>query len=196
MTRSRRLPPFVATLAAFAASLVFATPAGADVDRDKLQKLHAAFVLNFMKFTAWPDAPADRPLRVVVLGQRGVADALSAAARGRQVQGRPVLAEPAAAPPAADADRDVWNAYLDRVLSRDVVYAPADRPAALRRLTAAAAGRPVLVVADRPAGIAAGSMLAFDLQDGRVIFHAGRRALAASGVTVKAPLLKLARMHD
>lgn len=37
--------------------IMLGTAAGASdtIDRDKLRTLHAAFVVNFMKFTQWPE---------------------------------------------------------------------------------------------------------------------------------------------
>ena len=164
------------------------------IDQTKLRKLHAAFLVNFMKFSEWP-AQDGHSLKVVFLDRPALADTMARVVSGRTVQGRGVTVENRGPLPDARAASDVWDRYL-QTLSCDVIYAPADRRDALARLTRAAAGRPVLIVADRPEGIFAGSMLAFDIDSGRVVFHASRRAIDASAVTLKAPLLKLAQMHD
>ena len=147
-----------------------------------------------MKFTEWPDQDS-HPLRVVFLDRPALADTMARGVSGRTVQGRGVTVENRGPLPDAGAANNVWDRYL-QTLAGDVIYAPADRRDALARLTRAAAGQPVLIVADRPEGILAGSMLAFDLKAGRVVFHGSRRAIDASAITLKAPLLRLAQMHD
>ena len=168
--------------------------AAESIDQVKLRKLHAAFLVNFMKFTEWP-ARDSHPLKVVFVDRPALADTMTQAVSGRSVQGRSVTVENRGPLPDARAADDVWDRYL-QTLSGDVIYAPADRRDALTRLTRAGAGQPVLIVADRPEGILAGSMLAFDLKAGRVVFHGSRRAIDASALTLKAPLLRLAQMHD
>ena len=159
--------------------------AAESIDQAKLRKLHAAFLVNFMKFTEWP-ARDNHPLKVVFVDRPALANTMTQAVSGRSVQGRGVTVENRGPLPDVRAADDVWARYL-QTLSGDVIYAPADRRDALTRLTRAAAGQPVLIVADRPEGILAGSMLAFDLKAGRVVFHGSRRAIDASTLTLKAP---------
>jgi len=65
----------------------------------------------------------------------------------------------------------------------------------LARLTQAVAHRPVLLIADTPTGVLAGCHLAFGVEDERVVFHANLDAIEASPITLRAGLLKLARIH-
>jgi len=177
-----------------AALLAAGVGASAQIDRAKLARLHAAFVLNFMKFTQWPEPP-DRPLRVLVIGSPAVGAALKQAVDGRTVYDQPVRVDTRSTLPADDALDDDWDRYARDVAGYDAVYVPAARPPALAQLTRAVALKPVLLIADTPAGIDVGCHLAFGLEDDRVVFHANLTALEASPLGLRAGLLRLARIH-
>ncbi len=167
----------------------------ASIDEGRLRQLQAAFVLNFMKFTHWPDQD-EHPLRVLVLNNNTFATTLGGLTHERHVQNRPVEVHTHPPLPTHDAHDDTWNTYLATATQFDVIYAHADRGAAFQRLARATTLQPILLIADQPQGIAHGSMLALGLEEGKVVFHAGRRAIDTSPLTLRAQLLKLARMHE
>lgn len=177
-----------------AALVVASGNASAQIDRAKVSRLHAAFVLNFMKFTQWPETP-ERPLRVLVIGSPAVDEALRKAVDGRTVHDQPVRVDARPALPADDASDGDWARFARDVAGYDAVYAPAARHDALARLTRAVALEPVLLIADTPGGVRVGCHLAFGLEDDRVVFHANLTAIEASPLSLRAALLKLARIH-
>ena len=79
----------VCLLAAIAPLLVVPARAVGQFDD---QQVKAAFVVNFLKFVTWPEAPAaaDAPIEVVVLGADDLARAIEQASAGQQIGGRSI----------------------------------------------------------------------------------------------------------
>ena len=144
-------------------------------------QVKAAFVLNFLKFVTWPDASADAPLDVVVLGDEDVAKALEQAAAKQVVGGRAITIRP------VRAAREIGaNPHLLFIGAGE-----RDRlPALLREYE----GRPVLTVGDGAGYGRAGVVLNFYTSDTRIRFEANTTAAARAGLQISSHLLRLARI--
>jgi uncharacterized protein DUF4154 len=168
-------------LLAAVVSMLFA-PGRADAQFDD-QQVKAAFVLNFLKFVTWPDAPAaaDAPIEVVVLGADDLARAIEQAAVGQQIGGRPIKVRP------VRRIADIGAA------PRLLFIAGSERerlPVVLRELE----GRPVLTVGDGSGFGTAGVVLNFYTSDTRIRFEANTTAAARAGLQISSHLLRLARI--
>ena len=164
-----------------ARSLLFA-PARAAAQFDD-QQVKAAFVLNFLKFVTWPEAPAraDAPDRGRRAGRRRPGPGHRAGLGGQQIGGRPIWCAPSAAP------RDIGAA--PQLLF--IAASERDRlPVLLRQFE----GRPVLTVGDGAGYGAAGVVLNFYTSDTRIRFEANTTAAARAGLQISSHLLRLARI--
>lgn len=144
-------------------------------------QVKAAFLLNFLKFVTWPDASADAPLEVVVLGDEDLAKVLEEAAAKQVVAGRAV------------AVRSVRTAREIGGAPHLLFIGASERerlPALLREFE----GRPVLTVGDGAGYGRAGVVLNFYTSDTRIRFEANTTAAARAGLQISSHLLRLARI--
>ena len=169
-------------LRAFALGLLaVATLGAADVRADDTldqARLKAAFVLNFMKFTAWPEqrTPDARTLTLCATDGHPLAGQLHEL-EGRDVRGLGV--------------RLVHHSGND-VAPCDVVFVTdADAPT-LQALQHATAARPILTISDRPGFIDRGGMIEMKLVNGRTRFDINLAAARAAGLALSSQLLQLA----
>ena len=169
-------------LRAFALGLLaVATLGAADVRADDTldqARLKAAFVLNFMKFTAWPEqrTPDARTLTLCATDGHPLAGQLHEL-EGRDVRGLGV--------------RLVHHTGND-VQPCDVVFVTAADAPTLQALQRATAARPILTISDRAGFIDRGGMIAIKLVNGRTRFDINLAAARAAGLTLSSQLLQLA----
>ena len=176
----RRLIRQVCLLLAIASLLCAPSRAAAQFDD---QQVKAAFVLNFLKFVTWPEAPAaaDAPIEVVVLGADDLARAIEQASAGQQIGGRPIKVR--AVRRAGDIGAAPHLLFIG-ASERDRL------PVLLREFE----GRPVLTVGDGSGYGAAGVVLNFYTSDTRIRFEANTTAAARARLQISSHLLRLARI--
>ena len=168
----------VCLLAAIASLLIAPVRAGQFDD----QQVKAAFVLNFLKFVTWPEAPADAaaPIEVVVLGADDRARAIEQASARQQIGGRSIKVRAVRRAGDIGAPQLLFIAASER-----------DRlPVLLREFE----GRPVLTVGDGSGYGAAGVVLNFYTSDTRIRFEANTTAAARARLQISSHLLRLARI--
>lgn len=140
----------------------------------------AAFLYKFGSFVDWPAGTfkrADEPLVIGVMNDEAVAEDLTQLAAGRSVEGRPVQLR----------------------MSRDgeipagvhVLFVGNVRAARMREILAAVPG-PVLIVSEQPGALAAGSVINFVNDAGRVRFSVSLTSAEARGLRLSARLLGVA----
>lgn len=153
-------------------------------------EVKAAFLLNFLRYTQWPDPAVGRsaPLRVVVLGSRRFASSL-----------RALLGQHTAAGVRVEVLRfgpkEPHQRVREAMASAHAVFVEqgwSDADA----LMAPLAGQPVLTVGDAPGFAREGGMLGLVQQGSRIVFDANPRAIQDSGLQVSAKVLKLARIVE
>ena len=176
------LKPPLPALRAFALGLLAVVTLGAaDVRADdslEQARLKAAFVLNFMKFTAWPEqrTPDARTLTLCATDGHPLAGQLHEL-EGRDVRGLGV--------------RLVHHGG-DDIRSCDVVFVTAADASTLQALQRATAARPILTISDRAGFIDRGGMIEIKLVNGRTRFDINLLAARAAGLTLSSQLLQLA----
>jgi hypothetical protein len=146
-------------------------------------QVKAAFLLNFLKFVTWPDAPATpaAPIAVVVVGNEDLARALGQAAAGQAIGGRPVIVR------AVRPSRDIGP-------TPHLLYIGASERDRLPVLLRQCEGKAVLTVGDGTGYGAAGVVLNFYVSDTRIRFEANTTAAARAGLQISSHLLRLARI--
>nr|WP_290428778.1 YfiR family protein [Ramlibacter aurantiacus] len=139
----------------------------------------AAYLLNFTAFVEWPPAALDAQDAFVigVYGDDAVAAELETLVVGRRVRGLPVVVRRAREVPTGER---VHLAYL-----------AARRESRVSEMTARLAG-PVLVVTHLNDGLAAGAVLNFVLDNGRLRFEASQRRAEQRDLRLSSRLLALA----
>ena len=142
----------------------------------------AAYVLNFTKFTDWPQqafSDAQAPLIICVTADATTVSAF-ADIQGKLVQGR--TTEVRANSRGAEL-KTCHALYLSRTEAAQI-------PAAIK----AVAGRPILTVSDAEAFAETVGMLGLVQLDGRIRFEANVQTARAAGLRFGSQLLKLARI--
>lgn len=139
----------------------------------------AAFLYNFTKFVEWPSPPAADPFRLCVLADPEFTRAVDSTIAEESVDGRRLLR---VEPQSVDEVRGCAILYVGRGYR--------DRGA---RLLAAARDLPVLTVGEGSQFVEHGGAIGFVLENNRVRFDVGSRAVQRSGLKVSSKLLRVAR---
>jgi hypothetical protein len=170
---------------------------GQQVDAEKLARVKAGFVVNFVRYTTWPAATfagPGSPFTITVIGSDPVADLLEdiAARSGDVAGGRGLVVERAEVPP--DPDPDEREAVLERLRRSHVVYVGWPDGAAAMGLLSALGAYDVLTVGDGPGFAAAGGMIGLRRDGERVVFDANPDVIRATGLSVSSRVLRLATL--
>jgi hypothetical protein len=164
-----------------------------ELDVDKAAKVKAGYLLNFVRYTQWPESAFEKPDSPIVITLVGSCDLENVlpdvCAKSEPVDGRRVEVQRASVEPGGD------NAALFSSLDRShLVYVCDMTPEAIRPVLDRVSGSRVLTVGDVPGFATSGGMLGFVLREGRIAFEANPEAIQKSPVTVSAKVLKLARI--
>lgn len=177
-SNARRLRMALTGLAAACAIGTVAWPAAAAESYSE-DAVKVAFLYRFTGYVDWPaNALNDPQFTVAVLGADGVASELERLLQNRQIQNRPAQV------------RSIKN--IKELDGAQMLYIGASHREDLRRLIAATAGRPVLVVTNEEGGLDGGSTVNFLLVDQRVRFEISLDAAESSSLRVASELLAVA----
>lgn len=169
MKRFRRAALLLALLSA---SSAWASDAG----------IRLGFLLNFSRFTEWPEAVLgiDMPLRICLLRGDAEMSQEMPILTGQQVQGRPV------------ASRLI--AHPAEVAGCHVLYLPADAAEPLDPYLRVAEQASTLTVSDHPDFVEEGGVIALVVTGGRYRFDVNLQAAKRAKLRLGSQLLKLARV--
>jgi hypothetical protein len=184
MVTRARLLRLAAGLAAAAAlgSRSGAALAQAAVTQATEAEIKAAYLLRFIGFVEWPDAAfpnPDAPLRLGVLDADSIATELATMARGRLLGRRPIV------PQRLRGEAGVSGLHA--------LFVGRDSKSRLAALVAAAAGQPLLTIAENGDSPVPGSAITFVVVDGKVRFDVTPRVAEQLHVKISARLLPVAR---
>jgi len=182
--------------AAFALLLALLAPARAQESSPTLEaQVEAAFLVNFLRYTDWPEDRAlapDAPYVITLVGADDVAANLERMAKVvAPVRGRRLEVQRLEFP--AGADATVRAGISDRLRRSHLVYVhETHEPVAA--ILGELSGQPVLTVSDREGFAAAGGMLGLRRRGGRMQFEANPAAIRNARLVVSAKVLKLAEL--
>jgi hypothetical protein len=168
---------------ALAAALLLAWP-GARADGAATvaeYQIKAAFLVKFLGFVEWPAGAferADAPFVIGVLGARTVGEELGHLTPTQRVDGHPVQVRTLAR---GEAPAGLHVLFVARTESGQLPV-----------LAAAAEGRPLLMVTEAEAGLAAGGTINFLVLDDKVRFDISLPAAEKAGLKISARLLAVA----
>ena len=162
---------------ALTAAALAAVDARAD-DALEQTRVKAAFVLNFMKFTAWPAGPVTASKTIVLCAT----DSHPLAGQLHELEGREVR----------DLQVRVVHRTADDSPPCDVIFVTRIDDATLNALRSEVAARPILTISDQTGFLEQGGMIEIKLVDGRTRFDINLLAARAAGLTLSSQLLQLA----
>jgi len=178
--------------------------AAAKETTDKVRKVKAAYLLNFVRYSEWPDAAFNgdsTPFRIAVVGDKDLKSPLQATVKDQQVRGRSFRVRRHHLPSAdAYADRAEWHAAVKalarKLASCHLVYLDGLSGGEATRLLADLGHRRTLTIGSEEHYIEWGTMIALGRGKDRIVFHARPDLLKESNIKASAQLLRLARIHD
>jgi hypothetical protein len=140
----------------------------------------AAYLLNFARFTEWPESalPPSAPI-VICAADQDVAEALERWVRGRLAQDRVVRAR--------------RLRPVDSVAECAVLYVTGADQARTAQLLRVAGSAPILTVGDTPGFARWGGGIELMLEHGRMVFMVNRAAVERTGLRLSSRLLGVAR---
>jgi hypothetical protein len=170
-------------------------PASRAVPADEAS-VHAAYVINFVRYTKWPDTGSSTaPFVVVALGPpESIAALKRHAAQAGGLEGRRIAVRPMSLGPVAPQQRQAVRAVRNRLDGVHVVYVAASHRAWNDAVIAATQDRAVLTVGVGSGFTAAGGMFGLIDSDGRVRFTANEDVIRRAPIQVSARVLMLARV--
>lgn len=181
-----RLLCFLAMASGLLAPRTGAEPAS---DAYSADAVRAAYLVNFIRFTEWPDTPAtatDAPLVIGVAGNRELEDYLWKTTDGKLLHGRKVRILRLVVPSDATQCQLI---YINPSPSRaDAV------PVSTAEWLQAVGGKPVLTVSQLNNFISQGGIINFYTEGKNLHFEISADAADAAGVQLSSRLLALARV--
>ncbi len=146
-------------------------------------EVKAAFVLNFLRYTTWPERAFPDPQAAMVVGLVGrgeFSDAVETALKGRVAQGRPLTVR-----------RLSERSPLDP--PPQLIVFDGGAAARLPGMLLAIGDAPVATVGDVPGFCARGGLFNLFLEDEHVRFEVNTDAADGRGLRLSSSLLRLAR---
>jgi hypothetical protein len=165
----------------FALALMFAPVSRADEAAE--QKVKAAFVPHLIGFVTFPAdafAAATDPIRVAVLGNFPLGNEMEKTLAAQAIQGRAVFIQ------------HYTNAA--DTAGCHVLLVGKSEAAQFKRILAATAGKPVLTIGDAEGFAAAGGVINFLREDGKVRFEINPTVASAAHLKISSRLLQAAHV--
>lgn len=142
-------------------------------------KVKAAFLLNFARFSSWPESSAsEQTFSLCILGDDPFGPALTGI-ESKEIGGKPVQLR----------RLDSISAGVDKCR---MLFVGKSGQAGVERVLKAVAGMPVVTVSDVEGFAKAGGMFEFKNQEGRLSFVINNAKARESGVRISSSLLNLA----
>ena len=157
--------------------------------------LHAAYVINFIRYSKWPTTgAAAQPYVIAVLGPPESAVALRRLCeRAGPVEGRAIVVHALTLNSVAPAPAEAIATLRQELGEVNVVYLAESHRGWNRVAIAAVAGRPVLTVGVGSDFVEAGGMFGLMRNGSQVTFSANEPVIRRNPVDVSARVLMLAR---
>jgi hypothetical protein len=184
-------PPRRAALVALLAFLVVSLGAGMEEGPEREMRIKAGMLLNFIKFTQWPEgafAKPDSDIEVAVIGEGDIAAAIEDTLRDQRPGDRGLHVRHARVPKAPEE----WDSFVAEARKAHVIYFCDSEREGFARVLDALGDAPALTVSDTRDFAARGGMLGLKIAKDRVVFDANPGRIRASGLRVSSQVLRLA----
>lgn len=191
----KRIPEFWCHIVLCVACLTLASLSSAASKEERLEKIKAGYLVNFIRFAQWPDESfesASSPVVVTLVGDSPFSDftirGLEKTAIGqRSLELRQI--------PLEEVDQvpiDVEKLRLE-LADVHVVFMSGLNPAHAEELVREILPKHTLSIGDHEMFARIGVMLALSTDDNKVVFYANSDAIKLSEVKLSSKLLRLAR---
>lgn len=180
--RPRAAGVAVQVLALVAIALSASVSRAADPEPALERRVKAAFLYQFIPYVEWPPAtlgPQDAPIVIAVAGSDETVAELTDVIGGRTTKGRPVIVRR-------------WR-ESDLAGGAHIAYVRRSESARLPAIARAAQASGTLVVSETEGALGQGSMINFQIVDGRVRFEVALPPVEAAGLRISSRLLAVAR---
>jgi hypothetical protein len=164
------------------------------VDVEKAERVKSAYILNFIRYSQWPEdafAAPDSPIVVTEVGACENGNVLAEVIRRSPPVGNRQVVLEHAPYPSDESDRREFYRSLEQ---SHVVYICSIGPEPVATIIARLDGSKALIVGDTPDFVEHGGMIGFVFEQNRILFQANPSAIQKSRVTVSAKVLKLAKI--
>jgi hypothetical protein len=156
--------------------------------------LHAAYLVNFLRYASFPASDRQPELVVAVIGPAETAAAIRAVvSRAPPIDGRRLVVRHVTVNAVAPARDEAVPALQRRLGAAHLVYVAPGHASWQPALVEVAAGEPMLTVGTAPGFAADGGMFELFAANGRVYFAVNADVLAVAPVRISARVIALAR---
>jgi hypothetical protein len=173
---------FRALLAGVVALALLRAPA-ARADEAAEQKVKAAFVPHLIAFVTWPEnslISTNDPIRIGILGDFPLGEDFAAVLAKQSIQGHPLLV--------------THHRKIEDALTCHVLLVGASEKEKLPAILAATANQPILTIGDTAGFAAAGGVINFIREDGKIRFEINPSVASQAHLKISSRLLQVARL--
>ena len=142
-------------------------------------EVKAAFLLNFVRYVAWPPAQRQAPFNMCVLSTNPFGERLNEALAGETWEGEAMSLR------RISETREARSCHM--------LYVPASATGRFVSNHSQLLQRPVLTVGETRAFLTSGGMIQLFVEDSKVRFSVNQAAAEAAGLQISSRLLRLAR---
>lgn len=174
---------------------------GQGLDPERLAAVRAGMIVNFVRYTTWPEGAFEEdksPIVVTIVGETDVDEALGKAAAGVVINGRTIQIEHALYPDPPEGEREPTAEDLEQfcrtLRESHAIYVGGSEEGRVEALLKAVEGHDVLTVSAIDGFAEKGGMLGLTIRGRRVAFDANESAIKETGLQVSSQVLKLARI--
>ena len=176
------------------------TLAAPSEDALKAAKIRAAYLLNFIKFTVWPQEAFesdDSPITITVYGEDPFGSILDHTFKSKTIAGRPLHISRLTYPIANDQGNlteEAVSTFYRKLTASHLVYFSLSEQSRLISVLAKLNQANVLTVSAIPHFAEHGGMLGLVLRDNRISFDSNPDAIQKAQLKVSSKLLTLSRV--
>ncbi|WP_026475361.1 YfiR family protein [Alkaliflexus imshenetskii] len=138
------------------------------------EKFKALFLLNFAKNIRWLEAPANEPLKILIVGDKTIFQELEALSKHTSIGNRPIVVEHA-------------ETFMQH--SHELVYLSTEKSALLPELLSSEHLTKSLIVTDTKNGCRAGAGINFITNAGKLSYEICRKHVEQNGLRVSSSIL-------
>jgi len=166
------------------------------VDQTKMAKVKSAYLLNFIKFTQWPETQhkdKKSPFVITVLGEDQLGEVLDKTMAKKIVRDRAILVRRVEVPSDSHKRLQLLEQCKEDMKQSHVVFVSASLRDHLQEVLSIFHGSDILTVSDMPSFAKRGGMLELTLDKNRIVFHANKKAVTGTKIKISSKLLRLAK---
>jgi hypothetical protein len=170
-------------------------------DPERLSRIKAGLVLNFVRYSEWPAeafASDESPIAVVVLGKSGIEADLEKVLAGQKVRGRALQVRhvdyPQPQEGEATVSEDRLREFFSDLRAAHAIFVGDSERDRLDAILKNMEGTDVLTISDIAGFAERGGMLGLVIRQERMAFDANREEIQRTRIKVSSHLLQLARI--